>query len=65
MTISAFINKCIECQMWFDDRYRTTLCPHDAFPANDGNNNFKIHHDAYLSKMPPTMTINEKAHGHE
>lgn len=44
---------CNQCTMWFDDEFRSTLCPHAAFPANDGNNNFQVHEDAYLSKDPP------------
>lgn len=58
------IIKCEDCVMWFDDEYRSTECPHRAFPANDGHNNFKAHDDAYLSSTPPVLTINEEAHGH-
>lgn len=58
------IRKCEDCVMHYDDQYRTTICPHEAFPANDGHNNFSVHHDAYLSTVPPVLTINEEAHGH-
>lgn len=40
------IVKCVACKMYFDDEFRSTLCPHDAFPANDGSNNFTVHEDA-------------------
>ena len=39
--------------MHFDDEFRTTICPHEAFAANDGRNNFRVHEDAYLSTDPP------------
>jgi hypothetical protein len=40
--------------LWhFDDEYRTTICPHEAFAANDGKNNFRVHEDAYLAPEPP------------
>ncbi len=45
--------KCPKCEIWFNDVYRSTICPHDAFPANDGNNNFHVHDDAYLSPDAP------------
>lgn len=35
--------------MFFEDEYRFTFCPHEAFLANDGRNNFAVHHEAYLS----------------
>lgn len=44
---------CVDCKMFFDDEFRFTFCPHDAFPANDGKNSFKIHNDSYYSKDPP------------
>lgn len=47
---------CFKCGMHFEDQFRTTICPHEAFPANDGNNNFKMHDDAYLSLEPPKDT---------
>ncbi len=39
--------------MYLDDEFRTTVCPHEAFAANDGKNNFKVHNDAYLSSKKP------------
>jgi len=57
------ILKCNTCNKWFEDTYRFTFCPHRAFAANDGHNNFKVHDDAYLSAAPPVLTINEEAHG--
>lgn len=46
------ISRCAECLMFFEDSLRSTICPHQAFPANDGKNNFTIYHDAYLSELP-------------
>jgi len=40
---------CDECGRDFENRYRSTLCPHRAFPANDGRNNFKTHPEAFIS----------------
>jgi hypothetical protein len=37
------IIQCQKCKMFFDDEFRTTICPHDTFPANDGNNSFAHH----------------------
>ncbi len=39
---------CPTCQAIFDDQYRLTLCPHDTFAANDGNNNFQHHPESTL-----------------
>lgn len=47
------IIKCPLCGMHFEDDYRTWVCPHDTFAANDGKNNFAHHPEAYLSKDPP------------
>jgi hypothetical protein len=44
------IVKCLTCGVHYEDVYRSTLCPHEAFTANDGENNFSVHDDAYLSK---------------
>ena len=44
------------CMKWFDDEFRSTICPHKAFPANDGSNNFTVHDDAYLSDTAPTTS---------
>lgn len=41
------------CGRFFDDEFRTTICLHEAFPANDGKNNFTTHDDAYLSDYSP------------
>lgn len=56
------IVRCKQCQMYFEDCYRSTICPHDPFPANDGNNNFEVHNDAYLSPEP-CMDPMVKGHG--
>ena len=47
------IIQCNHCQVYFEDEFRSTLCPHRAFLANDGRNNFSIHEDAYLSFEHP------------
>ena len=41
---------CRICSAKFEDEYRSWVCPHDAFAANDGKNNFTVHDEAYLSK---------------
>ena len=38
------------CGKRFDDEYRTTICPHETFAANDGQNNFAHHPEAYLER---------------
>lgn len=54
------IVQCPECKKWLDDVFRDTICPHEAFPANDGKNNFTAHHDAYLSdEAPPRNRVFE------
>lgn len=47
------IKQCHTCSVYYDDEYRSTICPHDAFPANDGMNNFAVHDRAYLSPKSP------------
>lgn len=41
---------CDSCGARFEDTYRSTLCPHNAFPANDGNNVFTVHEESYLER---------------
>lgn len=48
------IRQCDNCLVWFEDVFRYTSCPHDTFPANDGNNNFKHYGNSYLSKQKPS-----------
>lgn len=50
------IVQCENCKVWFEDVYRSYVCPHRAFPANDGQNNFQVHEDSYLSTQAPTGT---------
>ena len=45
------IVRCETCHWTFEDEYRLTICPHPAFRANDGHNNFAVHEDAHLE--PP------------
>jgi hypothetical protein len=42
------------CGARFDDEYRSTICPHKTFAANDGRNNFAHHPEAFLSSPPPS-----------
>lgn len=42
------IVKCDVCYRYFDDEFRMTICPHDTFAANDGNNNFAHHPKSWL-----------------
>ena len=47
---------CKTCNMFYDDEFRLTFCPHDAFLANDWpQKKFSIHHDAYLSEQAPIL----------
>lgn len=39
---------CSKCGVSFDDEFRTTVCPHETFPANDGMNNFEHHNHSLL-----------------
>src|SRR5258708_12808844 len=47
------IVRCAECRSYFEDVYRTKLCPHETFAANDGQNRFQHHPEAYLSPWAP------------
>ncbi len=47
------IVNCALCNKFFEDEYRSVLCPHNPFLANDGQNNFAIHPTSYLSDKPP------------
>ena len=42
------IVRCKDCNKRFNDEFRTTICPHPTFAANDGNNNFRHHPESYL-----------------
>ena len=39
---------CQTCRSTFDDEFRSTLCPHGTFPANDGRNGFAHHPESHL-----------------
>jgi RecB family endonuclease NucS len=41
------IVKCEKCEARFDDQFRSTVCPHDPFPVNNGDNTFTVHHDSF------------------
>lgn len=56
------IVQCKDCRTWFEDVYRNTWCPHDAFAANDGNNRFRRHTDSYLSDEAPPENCIFEAH---
>ena len=49
------IVKCEQCSKEFDDEFRSTLCPHETFAANDGRNQFQHHPKAFLSSDPETQ----------
>jgi len=42
------IVRCQKCNKGFDDQFRWTICPHETFAANDGQNNFQHHPESYL-----------------
>lgn len=43
------IVKCQKCKASYDDAFRVTICPHNTFLANDGDNNFNHHPKSYIS----------------
>jgi hypothetical protein len=45
---------CHECSRQFDDEFRSTICPHETFAANDGRNNFRHHPESYISECAAT-----------
>ena len=47
----------VGCRFYFDDEFRSTLCPHDTFPANDGHNQFAHHPESYLSSAPKAGAV--------
>lgn len=42
------IVQCGKCNLYLDDEFRTTVCPHKAFNANDGANHFRVVEESYL-----------------
>ena len=46
------IVRCADCNRTFDDEFRSTICPHKTFAANDGQNNFAHHPESHLSPTP-------------
>ena len=50
VTIMSMIIPCKACGLKFDDEFRTTICPHPTFAANDGNNTFTHHPDSYVEQ---------------
>lgn len=48
------IVKCDNCPAEYDDEFRSSICPHDTFAANDGRNHHVHHPKAYLSTDPTT-----------
>jgi len=43
---------CPQCDTRYDDEFRSTICPHETFAANDGHNNFAHHPESYLKHEP-------------
>lgn len=39
---------CSHCDTKFDDEFRSTICPHETFAANDGANNFAHHPESFI-----------------
>ncbi len=37
------------CGASFDDEFRTTICPHQTFAANDGHNHFAHHPESLIT----------------
>lgn len=48
------IVQCKTCNSYFDDEFRSTICPHSTFAANDGLNNFAHYPLSYMSSDAPT-----------
>lgn len=42
---------CNNCHCDYDDEFRTTVCPHQTFPANDGSNNFEYHDHSPIRRL--------------
>jgi hypothetical protein len=51
---------CQKCQARFDDEYRWTICPHETFAANDGQNNFAHHPESYLTADERTSDLKKE-----
>lgn len=47
------IVQCRDCFNYYDDKFRSTYCPHNTFPANDGQNNHKHHPESWLGNKLP------------
>jgi hypothetical protein len=43
---------CLNCGRDYDDEFRWSICPHETFAANDGQNNFEHHPESYLGPAP-------------
>jgi len=41
---------CPQCDTRYDDEFRSTICPHDTFAANDGHNNFAHHPESLIER---------------
>ena len=58
--------RCEKCRKVFEDCYRSTICPHGTFPANDGMNNFLLHPEAYLAdEFPKEHALGQQLVGEE
>jgi hypothetical protein len=51
---------CTKCRAMFDDEFRTTICPHETFAANDGYNNFRHYPESLLLHPPEYITMPKK-----
>lgn len=41
---------CTHCDTRYDDEFRSTICPHETFAANDGHNNFAHHPESFFHR---------------
>ena len=56
------IVKCPNCPKYFDDQFRTTLCPHDTFMANNGQNWFSYYPQSWLANREPLTNLEYDAY---
>ena len=48
------IIQCEKCIMYYDDQFRLTICPHNTFNANDGQNNFRHYPESWHHVQMPS-----------
>jgi hypothetical protein len=50
---------CPNCDTRYDDTFRLTICPHETFAANDGQNNFSHHPESFIVENSPVVCPND------